>query len=158
MRSTILSILFCATSILLTIGCSSREDKWTKMRPEVYPTQGTVRMDGQPLEEAIVVFSSLDGNHSGTGVTDAAGKYRLTTFEDFDGATEGEFQVTVEKNDWIEIAASGPDAGPGGSGGPVKKVPLTPAKYRDFEKSGFTATVTPDGANTFDFDLDSKAK
>ncbi|UUO04680.1 carboxypeptidase-like regulatory domain-containing protein [Blastopirellula sp. J2-11] len=154
-----IGFVLCITWLVAAAGCSSGQDKWEKMRPQVFKTQGVVRMDGQPLPGAIVAFSSIEGNYSGTAVTDDSGKYQLTTFEDYDGVIAGEFQVSVEKNDWVEY---GPEKGTDSTGGayrrPIKKVPLTPAKYRDFEKSELTATVTPEGPNTFDFDIQSDAK
>ncbi|UUO04682.1 carboxypeptidase-like regulatory domain-containing protein [Blastopirellula sp. J2-11] len=154
-----IGFILCITWLVAAAGCTKHEDKWTAMRPQVFKTQGVIRMDGQPLPGATVVFESSTGNHSGTAVTDDSGKYQLTTFEDFDGVTAGEFLISIEKNDWIEV---GPETGEAVDGGtyrrPLEKVPLTPAKYRDFEKSELTAIVTPDGPNRFDFDIQSDAK
>ncbi|EAQ81714.1 carboxypeptidase-like regulatory domain-containing protein [Blastopirellula marina] len=155
---TIIGLILCVMSMIAAVGCSSGQDKWTAMRPPVFKTQGVVRMDGQPLPGATVIFSTTTGNYSGTALTDSAGRYQMTTFEDFDGVTEGEFQVSVEKNDWIEIGPETGDPEGGTYRRPLKKVPLTPAKYRDFEKSELTAIVTPAGPNQFDFDIQSDAK
>ncbi|WP_437221922.1 carboxypeptidase-like regulatory domain-containing protein [Planctomicrobium sp. SH661] len=155
-RFKVLLILCLAT--VLPAGCS-RQDRWEKNRPKVYKSGGIVRMDGQPLEKAVVTFNPVQGEFGGTAVTDASGKFQLTTFKDFDGVTEGEFQVAVEKIDWVPIGegkpatATAPKEYP-----PLQKVPMTPAVYADFSKSGFTATITPKGQNQFEFNLDSKAK
>ncbi|MBA2114161.1 carboxypeptidase-like regulatory domain-containing protein [Bremerella alba] len=152
------STLLCLSWVIAMAGCYSSQDKWTAMRPKVYKTNGVVRMDGKPLPEAIVVFSPVGGKVSGTAITDEAGHYQMTTFEDHDGVTEGEFQVSVEKIDWIPV---GPEKAESADGGnyrrPLKEVRQTPKVYSQLEKSGLTAMVSPDGPNTFDFDLDSKA-
>ncbi|QDT64499.1 hypothetical protein V22_17330 [Calycomorphotria hydatis] len=146
-------------SIFIT-GCWSSEDQWTKNRPPVYKTSGVVLMDGEPLTEAIVVFKPENGENWGTGLTDAGGNFRLTTFEDFDGVIADNFTVTIEKSEWVPVQAQtvdptgGLDPEPGGNG-QVKKNLLSPKKYTDFETSGFTAVVTPDGPNQFEFLLDS---
>ncbi|MFI4876013.1 MAG: hypothetical protein ACIALR_11765 [Blastopirellula sp. JB062] len=140
-------------------GCSTGEDKWTAMRPPVYKTHGVVREDGQPLSDAIVIFSAQDGDYSGTASTNESGEYQMTTFEDYDGVIEGEFLVSIEKNDWIPYGPEPSESVDGlRSSRPLKKVRLTAKKYADFEKSGFSVVVSPEGPNTFDFDLESDPK
>ena len=157
MSSRILLALLCLIVGTGLTGCYSSQDKWEAMRPPVYEVHGTVRLDGTPLPQAVVVFQPEEGKYSATGLTDESGEFQLTTFKDQDGAVEGTFQVSVDK---VEYIPTGPEKGVSTDGGtylpPLKQVRVTPKKYSDFEKSGFVATVTADGPNSFEFDLDSK--
>jgi len=82
----------------------------------------------------------------------------MTTFKDFDGAIEDEFQVSVEKIEWVPTRprSNQPAADGGIDLPPLKQVRYTPGKYADFEKSGLNAIVTATGPNTFEFELTSK--
>ena len=55
--------------------------------PDTHEVTGEVTYNGQPVDGANVVFT-LDGPLA-SGVTDAAGKFTLRTFEDGDGAVAG---------------------------------------------------------------------
>jgi len=76
-------------------GCSS------STRPPTYPVSGTVTMKGQPLEGATVVFVPAEGasHQAATGITDAAGRFKLSTFLADDGAQEGDYRIKVSKFD-----------------------------------------------------------
>ncbi|UUO08401.1 hypothetical protein M4951_08805 [Blastopirellula sp. J2-11] len=60
---------------------------------------GLVTVNGQPLDRVIVRFQSTDSSKTGNaaqpvGVTDAEGKFALSTSADEDGAVAGEYVVT----------------------------------------------------------------
>ena len=55
---------------------------------------GTVTIKGQPAENVQVTFLPADGRPS-SGVTDAQGKFELSTFTNGDGAMPGEQTVTL---------------------------------------------------------------
>jgi hypothetical protein len=77
---------------LVLAGC------WGTGRPPTYPVTGTVTWKGKPVEGARVVFVPQDpGGQAAAGITDAQGRYRLTTFVEGDGALEGEYRVKVTK-------------------------------------------------------------
>jgi hypothetical protein len=76
-------------------GCSSKP-----ARPATYPVSGTVTWKSRPVEAARVVFVPTTSEaEAAAGVTDAAGKYQLTTFVAGDGAQAGEYRVKVSKYD-----------------------------------------------------------
>lgn len=54
-------------------------------RPTTVPVSGTVLLDGEPVESAAVIFSSVEGGRPATGITDAQGRFRLRTFDGNDG-------------------------------------------------------------------------
>ena len=116
-------------------------------RPHTVPVEGTITHQGQPLADASVTF--LPANKEGRSAvarTDSAGRYSLRTFEPGDGAIPGDYGVQIVKYEE-------PDAEPeDGVTPPLKS--LIPEKYTTVATSGLKATVTDDGTNNFDFDLE----
>jgi hypothetical protein len=120
-----------------------------------YPVTGTVLVDGQPAEGAMVIFCPVGGTEEFQrerpfGTTDASGKYELRTFVPGDGAPEGNYKVMVR---WLaagsESQTTDRDRGAGGSPDRLK------GRYFNLETSGLTATV--DGATEVPpFDLKSQ--
>lgn len=88
------------------VGCSPS----TPDRVAVYPVKGRITRDGQPLAGAWVVLHPKQNSQGGLlparGSTDANGEFRATTYETEDGAAEGEYRVTVELFEPIEIDGS----------------------------------------------------
>lgn len=123
--------------------------------PETAPVAGKVTFDGKPMAGAAVMFLPVAGGRPATGVTDAAGAYRLQTFKDFDGAVLGEHRVAVVLPG-IESSAGTPGAGGvsvSGSSDPATNPASTGyEKYARPEESGLKATVARD-KGAFDFDL-----
>ena len=136
---------------LWQLGCTASKDRWTKARPEVYPTSGIVTLKGEPLEGAMVVFLSPDGKHSAHGRTDDDGKFVLMTFRERDGAVAGTHQVTVTKTEYIEKRTAYDTPGEPS----VARIPkqLLPAKLSKPETSGLSAEVTPQGPNFVELEL-----
>lgn len=138
MRS--LNILFClamAMPVLLS-GCGSSN-------PATGEVEGTISLDGKPLDHATVTFQPTDGRSS-IGVTDSEGHYHLRFSASEDGALPGEHTVMIT----TEQDATG---GEGDQPLVPAREELLPEKYTT--KSELTATVKP-GSNTIDFDLTSK--
>jgi hypothetical protein len=127
---------------------------------------GTITRNGKPLEGAAVSFMPDVGGQSATGITDASGKYQLTTRKKDDGALPGQYKVTIAKYQGKPAATIDPgnvtadydisDEYPAGynpdaqDNSPSKN--LLPSKYSNPETSGFEAKVV-EGENTHDFDL-----
>jgi hypothetical protein len=148
--------------------------------PKLYPASGTVTFEDKPVEGATVLFIPQQGAPS-MGVTDASGKYTIST-RGQPGAAAAGYNVTVVKQSAEETSA--PDAvAPQVAGGEPtdeekkkfmqrsqeaqqqmvgemmassKTLPkdLLPYKYSIPEGSGLHATVTTDASkNVFDFPL-----
>lgn len=150
-------VLACLVA-LFAVGCGEGSN--------LLPASGTVTYNGKPVEGALVTFLG-EGNKLGSGTTDAAGKYTISTLGK-SGATPGKNQVAVSKQSSgasdVPQAAKGPVTPPSPeeiqkmsadmkksmSGSAVKH--LLPEKYADPAQSGFTADVQP-GKSTFDFTL-----
>lgn len=105
-------------------------------------------MDGSPLANVQVVFSP-EGGRPSTGVTDAAGKYKLTYIREIKGAVLGKHSVRIES---LPPPAADQEATSGQNAAVPFKEPI-PAKYN--AESTLTADVKP-GDNPIDFPLDSK--
>lgn len=149
-------IVACVPALILT-GCSgSGNDKWVQARPATYGVRGRVQSEGEPVAGAKVVFHTTEGGsgrlYTAFGYTDSRGNFRLQTFEDGDGAIAGEHRVTIEKILTEQPpAASEADVAPAA----VEKS-LLPDRYRSPETSGLTASITADGANSFEFTLEGQ--
>jgi PBP1b-binding outer membrane lipoprotein LpoB len=89
-------VVLLALGVLVLAGCSSGTG-----RAPTYPVSGTVTMKKQPLAGATVVFVPVEGasQEAAMGVTDASGKFKLTTFSADDGAQEGNYRIKVLKFD-----------------------------------------------------------
>lgn len=116
------------------------------------PVKGSVTFSGTPVPGATVTFLAAKDGRSASAITDAVGRYALTTFRRGDGALPGDYNVIVLKFDAVV----------GGQTGnkyvPAQEVPepknQLPARYAQPAKSGLKATVTTDAkANVFDFAL-----
>ncbi|GAB6164723.1 hypothetical protein JCM19992_07230 [Thermostilla marina] len=115
-----------ASALLLLIGCNRG--------PNVGLVEGVVTLDGQPVADAMVTFSPIDGGMSSTGTTDENGHYTLV-FPGGKGAVVGRHKVSVRsmpKSDSSGAAVSSDDPSYyGGEQSPntTETVELIPAKY-----------------------------
>jgi len=111
-------------------------------RSDTVPAGGTVTLDGQPAENAEVIFMPKKGRVA-SGVTDASGRFSLSTNKDGDGAVLGEHAVVVGEY-------YPPGKPPPMSGGPP---PRFPQKYTDAVQSPLRVTVERGKTNDFKFEL-----
>ena len=141
--------------VLTASGCGPRS-----LFP-IEPVEGTVTLDGAPIEGATVNFTPRaqgDGMPA-TGITDAKGLYKLTAFSGGlpeKGTMVGNYNVTVildrrergitpeeskilEKGGYVDI--------------PI--INVVPRKYNDSTTSGLVTEVVK-GRNVCNFDLKSK--
>jgi hypothetical protein len=136
--------------------------------PVVEKVEGVVTLDGAPLEGASVLFSPASGGLPAAGRTEAGGAFHLATtmpgLNGAAGAAAGDYVVMVTKVEVppvIEVPTDHPDYGkaamPTGAEKQSKVKYVVPQSYGDPKKSPLKATVKQ-GANTFKFEIDSKAK
>jgi hypothetical protein len=150
-------------AILICVGCNSGSK-----RPPTYPVSGTVTYQGKPLEGAMVTFVPAEGSthEAATGLTDAEGKFKLTTYSADDGANLGDYLVKVAKYDGKKPTKEEQDAyiisyeeeqklqfATDEKPTPPAKN-LLPPKYGYEGTSGITFSVTKGGANMIDIKLD----
>ena len=134
-------------------GCSS-EDEWSAKRPKVFPASGTITLDGNPLEGATIIYHSQAHNISAQGISDANGKYVLTSFNQDDGAAEGEHKVVVSKFAYEEKKTKYDSA----EEKSVALIPkdLLPKRYATPDTTPLTASVSSSGPNNATLELKSK--
>ena len=154
-RSTCVSIrhLWAIALAVASVSGAAGGCKPGANRPKTVPVSGSVTLQGVPVAGATVSFQATDGSRSSVGITDAAGRYELTTFVRGDGAVPGDYKVAITKitQDVVEsTTADGKYEPPMGPIPPPKNE--LPAKYDSTEKSGLKATVSS-GPNTADFEL-----
>lgn len=147
MRRAQRSWLIIAVAVLLT-GCGA--DGSNADRPATVPASGIVTYQGQPVDNAIVVFQPRT---SGSGVaasalTNSAGEFDLKAFPTEEGAVPGPYTVAIMK---ISQEESSPEESSGSLVGKQKS--LIPAKYGIAAQSGLVAEIPEDGTEGLYFEL-----
>ena len=122
-------------AILLAAGCGDNSG--------LSQVRGRVTLDGQPLADATVLFTPVEGGSTSVGRTDSAGEYSLAYSAEKWGAEPGPHQV------WISTATSG-DADSDPPLAPT--IERVPPHYR--QRLGITVEVNP-GRNDLDFPLET---
>jgi hypothetical protein len=105
---------------------------------------GSVTLDGQPLEEALILFVPLDAGGRKTGSPIAAGRYEMG--QDV-GLLPGRYRVEI---------ADDPPIDPTMRPGQVKPQPHRKLPVVYSTSSPLTIEVTADGPADFSFNLSSK--
>lgn len=153
-----------AFAVVAMTGCGSGD-------PAVNFVQGTVTIDGKPLENATVIFSPVEGSggRPATGKTDASGVYTLTDMQATvtgAGAAAGQYRVAITKviegalDDGPGEDAEGADDAAEEAGASSPTAPLLmkseiPESYGQADSSGLTATVESGRNENVDFELSS---
>lgn len=150
MRRLILSVLLLTCSIVW-MGCRGQAGPQGTVA-----ATGKVTYRGQPVPGATVGFTPLGQGRAASGLTDARGRFELTTQRPGDGVMPGKYQVAVAKVD----AGSGMSEDESlayfqkhGKPPTVTAKDLLPSKYKTAATSGLEAEVTQRGKNDFEFDL-----
>lgn len=154
MRNPRIGIIWLAAACVLLSGCGGSDV------PETIPVEGTVKLDGNPVEGANVGFYPKSGGRPAMGRTDRNGHYTLSTFAARDGAIPGEHAVVISKVAIRQAKASKDGLSESAQmGNPeferARTQYLIPEKYSMAAKSGLTADVKPK-SGPIDFDLTSQ--
>ena len=145
--------------IALTVaGCSGGGD-----RLAVSPASGTVTYEGQPVANAQVVFRSKGSAPAATASTAADGRFRLSTYEEHDGAAPGTYLVTVVKLEggattdpnapFDPVADMEAAAKSANQPAPAPAKSLIPEKYATPSQTPLEFTVQASGNNEFKIEL-----
>lgn len=122
----------------LLVGCG-------KSGPALSPVSGRVTLDGQPVNEAQVVFQPEKAGSPSYGVTDKEGRYELGYKRGQNGALTGAHTVRIQMDTEVLDDA----------GKPMMRAQLIPPRYN--KDSALRQEVRAGGANKIDFDLKSEA-
>lgn len=111
-------------------------------QPEIGHVTGVVTLGGEPLADARVVFSPVEGGQSSEATTDEQGRFELVYRGDLKGAKVGEHKVFISTFEESVLDDSGRPTG--------GREELVPEQYN----RNTTLTVTVEaGENEFPFDL-----
>lgn len=153
-------VLSCILSFCF-VGCGGGDGF-----PPPVPVSGKVTFAGKPVDGAAVTFLSKSGGRSASGNTDKDGNFKLTSVKTDDGASPGEYAVTISKEEAKGGGSATVDISKGygenygkmmeasGSGNMDKAVnQVLPAKFADPVESGLVSSVAKGDKNEFNFDL-----
>lgn len=138
----------------LSLGCGG--DSIDYEVEGLVPVTGTVKLDGQPVPSAMVMFAPTGEGAASTtasGTTDATGKYELVTGEEGQkGAKPGMYRVIIS-----QYAKDGQPIAPNPEKSPMDLMvegakEQLPASYSDMAASRLQREV-PASGGTIDFDL-----
>lgn len=139
-----------AFSALVVVGCGGPETT----RVPLVRVSGIVKLDGDPLANAVVIFESEEGSYS-YAQTDSEGRYDLRFDSQFRGVTLGKKTVRISMNRRIRGLNSNDEGGPDDTaGGSFEKQPKerVPEKYN--LRSTLSVNVTA-STKSFNFDIES---
>jgi hypothetical protein len=146
MRHAQMSWLIMAMAVLFT-GCGAEGSNTD--RPATVPASGIVTYQGQPVDNAIVVFQpSASGSVAASALTNSEGEFDLKAFPTEAGAVPGSYTVAIMK---ISQEESSPEESSGSLVGKQKS--LIPAKYGIAAQSGLVAEIPEDGTEGLYFEL-----
>jgi hypothetical protein len=139
--------------VVVAAGCSSSQ---SKDRLPVFRTTGEIHVGGQPAEGVTVVLIPAEGSEaagkklSPSAVTEVDGTYQISTYDQGDGAPEGEYRITLKR--YVD-PSSGKNGPPEGF---MPEVDRWNGKYSKPDKSPWKASITQ-GDNVLDtIDVDER--
>ncbi|QDT96021.1 carboxypeptidase regulatory-like domain-containing protein [Gimesia aquarii] len=140
MKSKLL-VPFLSVVLILSSGCGSQSGDM----PEIAIVKGWVKLDGEPVKSASVIFQPEKGRPS-VGHTDYDGNFELKYIADKKGAVLGNHKVSISTYKVEEIVESDER----------HEVPeRIPEEYNT--RTNLTASVEP-GINEINFELNSSRK
>jgi hypothetical protein len=124
--------------LMATAGCSKSQDA---NRVPVFPTNGTVKLEGKSPKGAWIVLHPKGAGSRSTessaikphGKVGSDGTFELTSYETNDGAPAGEYTVTLELRKALKY--------PNGNAGPGPN--LVPKQYTRSDTSPLLVQIKP---------------
>ncbi len=141
-------ISIVALVVLCVCGCGRSSGP---PKVQTIPVTGTVKLDGQPLGNADVVFIPSEGIGGFSARTKDDGTYQLEGLTGGKAVCKGRCTVRISRMLKPDGTAPNPDEPPAIAGA----VESLPEKYSSPNATELSADV-PDGGGTFNFDLKSK--
>lgn len=132
---------FSVLAVLLSFGCGGNGVPMGSI-------SGKVTLDGNPIEKAVIRFTS-EGARGARGMVIDGTITNLTTFEVGDGVPVGKHRVTVQES-YTGVV----DMDPRANSVPFRPVTPLPKHYGNLSRTPLTADVAS-GTNEFTFELES---
>jgi hypothetical protein len=168
LRPTFPRFVLCVSIACAVLAGCGRSQKWPALTE---PATAVVRLDGKPVEGALVILGPVGKGYASQGTTAADGRAMLTTFRSGDGAVVGQYRVLVS---WEEVrpnpAVTIPDPtvdleahraaleAANRAGIPhVLRRQLLPEHYVSFDTSGLDAEIQRGSVNEVVLELSSPA-
>jgi hypothetical protein len=168
LSSTFSRLVLCVSIACAVLAGCGRSQKWPALTE---PTTAVVRLDGKPVEGALVILGPVGKGYASQGTTAADGRATLTTFRSGDGTVAGQYRVLVS---WEEVrrnpAVTIPDpavdleahraaleaANRAGLTTHLRRQ-LLPQRYVSFDTSGLDAEIQRGVVNEVVLELSSQA-
>ena len=144
-------LLICAVTLVAITGCSADADYYGQVN--LVDVSGVIKLDGQPVSGAVVVFQDLKTGLESYAKTDSSGEYRLRFDSKKHGVIPGEKRVIVSTTLTIPGLESDDEGEEGEGNAASKRRDGIPAAYRG-KKTVLRASVGDSDA-TFNFNLKS---
>jgi hypothetical protein len=113
------------------------------------PAEGVVTLDGQTVENAVVIFAAEVGSINATAVTGKDGRFELRSFEHKPGAIPGSYKVSVNKTSVKPASSKQGESDVTVSYG-------LPEKYASLARSGLKESISDQGNKDIKIELKSK--
>lgn len=129
-------------------------------RPQLIEATGTVRLNGEPVADALIFFMPEVGNpvmRPSRATTDAQGNFRLGTYNKEDGIPPGKYKVGIEKRECVGALPPNYDPQAPQATRLTHKW-ITPKELANPETSGLKAIVTRAGLEPDLFELKRSGK
>lgn len=152
MRNALHSSMVALCGLVMLVGCAENDEG-----PKTVTAEGVVTLDGQPIENASVVFIDAGGQYPARGRSDANGKFSLDAFEYKTGAVPGSYKAIVTRTvveDGQAAPAGSEEAEHSAGEGGGRVYNDLPAKYAQ-PSEDFTFTIPQDGISDLKLDLTS---
>ncbi|MBM4096771.1 MAG: hypothetical protein FJ261_08345 [Planctomycetes bacterium] len=142
------TILLYGLVAMVGLGCGADR------KLQVVKASGEVLVGGKPAEGALVVFHPQEKDRERDvkpfAKTDAQGKFVLNTYEEGDGATPGEYKVTIV---WNKADGPAPKFSFSEEGGKSTGPDRLGGRYGNPANTSLWKTVKKGEANLFKFEL-----
>lgn len=145
---------FASACLVLLPGCGPGD------RVEVFPTQGIVLFNGEPMMGGgAISFVPLDGQQgrAAGGTINAEGKFTMTTYDPDDGSMPGKFRAIVIQSTAAETETVGDSDAEGAEdtevGFTVPTAKRIPFRYADVANSPLTVEIKPIELNELKLEL-----
>lgn len=145
------------------VGCSKARIKG------LVPVEGVVTLNGEPVSGATVMFAPKKHDPSrpkgsAQAVTDASGKFKMTTLDPGDGVFPGDYYVTVTKDrvegglslEEVKRQHENPELRDDASEPEQTLIRELPDKYADINSSGLDQTIPAEGNKNLELALEGE--
>jgi uncharacterized lipoprotein YmbA len=140
-----LTALLSVLAVVAITGCSKPKVE----RLQVFPVSGKFTASGKATPGALIVLHPQDAAVPDTvrpsGMVQPDGSFKLTTYDQFDGAPPGNYNVTVQ---WFKAVKQGGDVLPGPN--------LLPQAYGDPKTSKLSVEVASAPTDLKPIDIKSR--